>query len=93
MVMLSACVTLAPSASVTWTVNLEVPRIVGVPVISAEVAGAGRQETLSQAGRLPEITPGECPSRARGVDKCVIRNTQSSRRKRGRGDGTALRST
>ena len=36
-VMLSAWVTLVPAVSVTWTVKLDVPKSVGVPVISAEV--------------------------------------------------------
>jgi hypothetical protein len=53
--MLSAWVTLAPEESVTWTLKLEVPKIVGVPVISAELLVLVVKK-VRPAGRLPEIT-------------------------------------
>ena len=54
MVMLSAWVTVAPDVSATWTVKLEVPKTVGVPVISAEVLELVGKK-VNPTGRLPEI--------------------------------------
>jgi hypothetical protein len=53
-VILSAWVTTVPAASVTCTVKLEVPKSVGVPVISAEELVLVVKK-LKPAGRLPEI--------------------------------------
>lgn len=55
MVMLSPWVTVAPAVSVTWTVKLDVPKAVGVPVIWAEVLELVDKK-LKPTGRLPEIT-------------------------------------
>jgi hypothetical protein len=52
--MLNACVTLALAESVTWTVKVLVPRVVGVPVISAESLLLD-DEKVRPGGRLPEI--------------------------------------
>ena len=53
-VILRAWVTLASEESVTWTLKLEVPKTVGVPVISAEVLVL-EVIKLKPGGRLPEI--------------------------------------
>jgi hypothetical protein len=53
--MLSSWVTLVPEVSVTWTLNLNVPKSVGVPVIWAEVLVL-LVKKLRPAGRLPEVT-------------------------------------
>jgi hypothetical protein len=48
-------VTLVPAASVTCTENLEVPKTVGVPVISAELLVLVVKK-VKPGGRLPEVT-------------------------------------
>jgi hypothetical protein len=54
-VILNAWVTVAPEVSLTWTVKLEVCKIVGVPVIWAEVLVLV-DRNVKPAGRLPETT-------------------------------------
>jgi len=48
-------VTLVPAASVTWTVNFEVPKTVGVPVISAELLVLVVKK-VKPGGMRPEVT-------------------------------------
>ena len=54
MVMLSAWVTLVPAESVTWTEKREVPKAVGVPMISAEELVLVVKK-VKPGGRVPAV--------------------------------------